>query len=196
MLNQSQLRETLITVLDHSMPACAQIEYRLVGTGAALLQGVPLPTGDVDILVKERESVDAFGSALASFKCLFAPAWIPHGRQYYAEYEVNGVRVGFSTVEVETESDGIECLGRGPWEHYVLVSCGLYTIPAVALELRLVSELTRNRPDRYTPLIQHMQASGCDTELVRRGMEAHGLPQTLQEKVLSQLGGALVNLGN
>jgi hypothetical protein len=119
MLSRHQLEETLITVLDHSMPACAQIEYRLVGTGAALLQDVPLPTGDVDILVKERASVDAFGSTLASFRCLVSPVWMPEARQYYAEYEVNGVGVGFSTVEVETESDGIECLGRGPWEHYV-----------------------------------------------------------------------------
>jgi hypothetical protein len=192
MLSQRQLRETLVIVLDHSMPACAQIEYRLVGTGAALLQDVLLPTGDIDILVKERESVDAFGSALASFKCLFSPAWMPEDRQYYADYEVNGVGVGISTVEVETESDGLECAGRGPWEHYVLVSCGPYTIPAVALELRLVSELTRNRPDRYTPLIQHMQVNGCDIELVRRGMEARSLSQTLQEKVLGQLQGAFV----
>jgi hypothetical protein len=192
MLSQQQLRETLVTVLDHSMPACAQIEYRLVGTGAALLQDVPLPTGDIDILVKERESVDAFGSALASFKCLFSPAWMPEARQYYADYEVNGVGVGISTVEVETESDGLECVWRGPWEHYVLVSCGPYTIPAVALELRLVSELLRDRPDRYTPLIQHMRVNGCDIECVCRGMEARGLPHALQEKVLGQLKGASV----
>jgi hypothetical protein len=192
MLSQQQLRETLVTVLDHSMPACAQIEYRLVGTGSALLQGVPLPTGDIDILVKERESVDAFGAALASFPCLFSPAWMPEARQYYADYKVNGVGVGISTVEVETESDGLECVGRGPWEHYVLVSCGPYTIPAVALELRLVSELLRDRPDRYTPLIQHMRVNGCDIELVRRGMEARGLPQALQEKVLGQLKGEFI----
>jgi hypothetical protein len=193
MLNPRQLRDTLVIVLDHAMPACAQVEYRVVGTGAALLQGVSLPTGDVDILVKERASVDTFGSALASFKCLFSPAWIPHGRQYYAEYEVNGVGVDISTVEGETDSDGIECLGRGPWEHYVLVSCGPYAIPAVALELRLVSELSRNRPDRYAPLIQHMQVNGCDIELVRRGMEARSLSQTLQENVLGQLKGASVD---
>jgi hypothetical protein len=190
MLSPQQFRDTLVTVLDHSMPACAQIEYRLVGTGAALLQGVLLPTGDIDILVKERQSVDAFGSALASFKCRFSPAWMPEARQYYADCEVNGVGVGISTVEVETESDGLECVGRGPWEHYVLVSCGPYTIPAVALELRLVSELLRDRLDRYTPLIQHMRVNGCDIELVRRGMEARGLPQALQEKVLGQLKGA------
>jgi hypothetical protein len=187
MLSQRQLRETLVVVLDHSMPACAHIDYRLVGTGAALLQDVPLPTGDIDILVKERESVDVFNSALASFKCLFSPAWVPEARQYYAEYEVKGVGVGISTVEVETESDGLECVGRGPWEHYVLLSCGPYTIPAVALELRLVSELTRDRPDRYMPLIGHMQVNGCDIELVRRGMDARGISQAFQEKVLSQL---------
>lgn len=187
MISQKQLRETLITILDHSMPACDQIEYRLVGTGAALLQDVPLPTGDVDILVKERESVDVFATTLTSFKCLSSPGWMPEAKQYYAQYDVNGVAVGTSTVEIETESDGLECVGQGPWKHYVLVSCGPYTIPAVSLELRLVSELTRNRPDRYTPLIQHMQINGCDTELVRRGMEAPRLSQTLQEKVLSQL---------
>ena len=192
MLGQQQLRETLVTVLDHSLPACAQIEYRLVGTGAALLQDVPLPTGDIDILVRERESVDAFGSALASFKCRFSPAWMPEARQYYADYEVNGVGVGISTVEAETESDGLECVGRGPWEHYALVSCGPYTIPAVALELRLVSELLRDRPDRYTPLIQHMRVHGCDIELVRRGMGGRSLSQTLQEKVLGQLKGASI----
>jgi hypothetical protein len=77
MLTHHQLRETLIVVLDHWLPACAQKEYRLVGTAVALLQDVPVPTGDVDLLLKERESVDAFGLALASFECRFLPAWIP-----------------------------------------------------------------------------------------------------------------------
>ena len=55
LLDQARLRETLTMVLDHTMPTCAQIEYRLVGTGAALLHAVQLPAGDIDILVKERE---------------------------------------------------------------------------------------------------------------------------------------------
>lgn len=56
-LNQSHLRNTLIIVLDQIMPAFAQVEYRLVGTGAALLHGAPLPARDIDLLVKEREAV-------------------------------------------------------------------------------------------------------------------------------------------
>jgi hypothetical protein len=190
MLSLQQLRDTLVIVLDHAMPACADVEYRLVGTSAALLQGVSLPAGDIDLLVKERANVDAFGAALASYQCLFAPAWMPHSGQYYAEYDVNRVGVQISTVEAETASDAIECLGSGPWEHYVLVPCGPYTIPAVGLELRLISELARNRPDRSMPLIQHMRVHGCDIELVRRGMAAHSLPQALQEHVLDQLKGA------
>jgi hypothetical protein len=187
MLSQQTLRETLVTVFDHCLPACARVEYRLVGTGAAALQGVELPTGDVDILVKERQGVDAFGSCLADFTCLVPPAWMPGANQYYAEYEVNGVGVGISTVEFETESDALECVGSGPWEHYALVPCGQYSIPAVALELRLVSELVRNRPDRSAPLIEHMRANGCDLAVIRRGMEARSLPQDVQRSVLDRL---------
>jgi len=189
LLDQARLRETLTTVLDHTMPTYAQIEYRLVGTGAALLHGVQLPAGDIDILVREREDVDAFGSALSSFKCLFPPAWLPEARQYYANYEVNGVAVGISTVEVETDSDELETIGRGPWEHFSLIPCGPYAVPTVALELRLVTELARQRPDRYTPIIQFMQVNGCDIELIPRGLEIARLPQALREDVLNQLQG-------
>ncbi|MBN1285069.1 MAG: hypothetical protein JXB47_06710 [Anaerolineae bacterium] len=187
LLDQARLQETLITVLDHAMPACAQVEYRLVGTGAALLHGVQLPAGDVDILVKDREGVNAFGAALSSFECLEPPAWLPETRQYYANYNVDGVEVGISTVELETEVDAIETFGRGPWEHFTVLQCGQYAVPAVALELRLITELVRNRPDRYTPIIDHMQAQGCDIELIRRGMDAAGLPHARQEDVLNRL---------
>ena len=100
--------------LDHTMPTCGQIDYRLVGTGAALLHGVSLPAADIDILVRERQNVDAFGTALAAFRCLEAPAWLAQTQQYYGNYEVNGVEVGISTVEVASEADTIETFGRGP----------------------------------------------------------------------------------
>jgi hypothetical protein len=189
LLDQARLREMLTMVLDHAMPACAQIPYRLVGTGAALLHGVQLPTGDIDILVKERKDVDAFGSTLSCFKCLFPPTWLPEARQYYANYEVNGIEVEISTVEVETDSDVLETIGRGPWEHFSLIPCGPYAVPTVALELRLITELARQRPDRYTPIIQFMQVNGCDIELIRRGMEITRLPQASREDVLNQLQG-------
>ena len=187
LLDQARLCETLIRFLDCAMPTCAAIDYRLVGTGAALLHGVLLPTGDVDILVKERRDVDAFGAALSSFKCLGAPTWLSQAYQYYAHYELGGVKVEFSTVEIASEADTVETFGRGPWEHYTLLPCGRYHVPTVALELRLVTELVRNRPDRYQPLIRFMQARGCDLAFVRRSMGAAGLPQVLQDDVLGKL---------
>lgn len=120
LLNPSRLEATLIEAFGHAMPTCAHIEYRLVGTGAALLHGVPLPAGDIDLLVKERQSVDAFSSALSFFKCLTPPAYLADARQYFAEYEINNIAIGISTVEWQTESDGIECFGRGPWAHFIL----------------------------------------------------------------------------
>jgi hypothetical protein len=190
LLDRSRLQATLITVLDHVMPVYPDIDYRLVGTGAALLHGVDLPAGDVDILVRERSAVDAFDAALAPYACLEPPAWLSHSHQYYANYAVNGVEVGISTVEIETGSDIIETYGPGPWErHYVLLPCGPYTVPTVALELRLITELYRDRPERYRPLIQYIRARGCDLDLVRRGLAAPRLPQAVQERVLGQLQG-------
>jgi hypothetical protein len=188
LLDRSLLQKTLITVLDLALPVVPDIQYRLVGTGAALLHGVQLPAGDVDLLVKERSDVDAFGAALASFECFDPPAWLQDNHQYYANYLVNRVEVGISTVELETDSDVIETYGPGPWErHYVLLPCGPYLVPTVALELRLITELYRDRPERYEPIIQHLRVHGCDLDLVRRGLASGWLSQALQQNVLNQL---------
>jgi hypothetical protein len=159
-----------------------------VGTGAAVQHGVDLPVGDIDLTFLERADVDAFGAALAPFECLEAPAWLPQARQYYANYLVKGVEVGLSTVEVDTEADYIETYGPGLWEaHYRALPCGPYQVPTVDLELRLITELHRDRPDRYTPLIHYLRQHGCDLDLVRRGLEGGQLAQETVERVLRQL---------
>jgi len=189
-IDQVRLEETLIMVLDHIMPACPHLDYRLVGTGAALLHGVSLPAADIDILVRERHGVDAFGHALSPFKCLEAPTWLVETQQYYGNYEVNGVEVGISTVELASDADTIETFGRGPWEHFTLLPCGPYTVPTVVIELRLITELYRDRPDRYEPLIEFMRVNGCDLDFIRRGIAATGLPQAMQDGILNKLQGA------
>ncbi len=186
-LSLERLRETLIAFLDATMPTCAHVVYRVVGTGAALLHGVPLPAADIDILVKERADVDALDATLSAYPCLVPPVWLPDSRQYYAGYDVQGVEVELSTVEIDSDADTIETFGRGPWEHYVLIPCGRYSVPTVALELRLITELYRNRPDRYRPLIEFMQTQGCDLDFVQQGISAAGLPEALRDDVLSQL---------
>ena len=186
-LDQAQLRETLIAFLDYTTPTCGQLDYRLVGTAATLLHGVTLPTADIDILVKDRSSVEAFGAALSAFECLFAPAWLEETQQYYGNYEMYGIEVGISTVEVASDADTIETFGRGPWEHFKRLPCGHYSVPTVALELRLITELYRDRPDRYKPIIQYLRGTGCDIDLIQRGLQAAWLPENVQESVLDQL---------
>jgi hypothetical protein len=57
----------------------------------------------------------------------------------------------------------------------------------VNLELRLITELYRDRPDRYTPLIAHLREHGCDLDLVRRGLSGERLSPELVANVLRQL---------
>jgi len=189
-LDRARFCPALTAFLDQTMPACAQVNYRLVGTGAALLHGVSLPVADMDILVKERSDVDALGAALAPFPCLEPPTLLPHGMQYYANYQIAGVEVGISTVELASDVDTSETVGRGPWEHYLLLPCGHHSVPTVALELRLITELYRHRPDRSQPIIQHLQTHGCDLDFILRGVAAAGLPSALQDDLRRQLGAA------
>jgi hypothetical protein len=113
------------------------------------------------------------------------PTYLEDMRQYYAEFKINGVEVGISTVEIETDVDWIETYGSGPWTHYELLPCGSYMVPTVKLELRLITELYRNRPERYEPLIEFMRKKGYDKSLLRRGIK--GLTEDLQNIVLSRL---------
>ncbi|MEU4233906.1 hypothetical protein AB0F17_57350 [Nonomuraea sp. NPDC026600] len=161
--------------------------YRVGGTSAALLQGVHLPVGDVDVLVARREDVDTVAAALSSFPCLYAASWFPESSQYFARYEVNGVQLEISTVEHETDSDEMECIGRGPWQHYVLITCGSHRVPVVRLELRLATELLRDRSDRYEPLLDHMATQGFDADLLDRAMAARGLSVERQRLVHDRL---------
>lgn len=145
-------------------------EFRLVGTAAARAQGVALPVGDVDLLMAGRDDVDRFAAALGGH-----PVWLAEAGQYYATAVVDGVTVEASTVETPDDTATHECAGRGPWEHHVPVPLGRHVVPAVRLELRLVSELVRNRPDRALPILDHLRAHGADWELVRRAVHDRGV---------------------
>jgi hypothetical protein len=186
LLDKKLVEETLKTVLDRVKPEARDVEYRFLGTGAALLHGVALPAGDIDILVKERRGVNVFSIALACFDCLIAPTFLEDMRQYYTEFRVNGVEVGISTVEIETDVDWIETYGSGPWTHYVFLPCGPRLVPTVKLELRLITELYRNRPERYELIIEFLEKKWFDESLLKRGIK--GLPEDLQSKVSGRLG--------
>ena len=184
------MQRILTAVLDRALAAAPEAEYRLVGTASSVLRGISIPAGDVDLLLRQRGDVDRFGAAVMKIPgatCLSAPAPLDRPRQYFARYLVDGVTVEVSTVEVETESDAMECFGSGPWTHFDLVPCGHHRVPAVATELRLITELTRDRPERSGPLLSYLHERGCDVALIERGMAARRTPEARQAEVLGQL---------
>lgn len=186
-LDRPTLCRTLTTMLDCMTPEAASVDYRLIGTAASVLHGVCLPAHDVDILMRHRRDVDTFGAMLSRFRCLQAPVWMPDSRQYFARYDVDAVEVELSTVELEIDADVYEAVGTGPWRYCSTLRCGRHEVPTIALELRLITELRRNRADRYQPLIDYLAEHGCNFDLMRRGLETSGVADSLRKEVWARL---------
>jgi hypothetical protein len=184
--DRTELRRVLSLVLDLLNPDASGLEYRLVGTGAALAQGVQLPTGDIDILVTRRDEVDTFAAALSGFPCLEPPASLPRPGSTSPTSTSMGSTWAPAPSRCRRTPRRLSASG-GPWQHYLRVDLGKHTVPAVALELRLVSELIRNRPDRYIPLIEYMRSHGADLQLVQKSMNDRGVDPMLQQQTLDQL---------
>lgn len=182
-----RLLDVLKKVLDASEALLSPDRYRLLGTTASILHGAKTPSKGVDFLMRDRESVDAFHLALAQFKIDSPPTYLPEDKQYWASYFVDGVHIGVTTTEWESHGDHIEPSGDGPWTYYTSIPWGQHNVPTVNLELRLVSELFRNRADRYEPLIQFMSTKQVDVDLLRRGMAERQIPEEWQVEVIGQL---------
>ncbi|MFT4279182.1 MAG: hypothetical protein QM576_22790 [Rhodopseudomonas sp.] len=188
MLSAELLRRTLATVLGLAK-AQGGFDYRLIGTAADLLRGIPIEPGDVDFLMRARADVDTFARALAPYRCLSPPTWMPCCVQYYAAFEVDGVQVDASTVESSSQSPFIEAFGSGPWTHFSEIAVADTRIPVVAPELRLATELCRDRKDQTAIITRWMRDHGCDAPLLRNAMEARGIDKATQSSVLAAIAG-------
>ena len=67
---------------------------RVVGTASSALRGIVLPVGDVDILARDRATVDELVIAFASPSA--AVIEMPFGHQYLADLVIGGVPVQVS----------------------------------------------------------------------------------------------------
>jgi hypothetical protein len=112
---------------------------------------------------------------------------MPDARQYFARVVAVGVAIELSTVEIAADADTMECFGIGPWLHYDLVSCAGHDVPAVATELRLITEVTRGREDRYRPIIEYLGRNACNAELVRRGLANAGVTPDVVDRILAEI---------
>jgi hypothetical protein len=205
----THLRGVLAAVLDRVEPRTHGIEYRLVGPAAEVLRGAPIPEYSLDLLLRERRGVDVFAAALASMpgvRCRLPPHESEGRAEYFARYMFLGaafeatevvadaVTIDLGCVERESDTDTDGFVGRGPWTHYSLVRCGAHAVPAVALELRLLSGLDlhrANRPNHFDLTLEYLGRRGCEVDLVRRGLADRGdVPEELRREILDRLGGA------
>jgi len=118
--------------------------------------------------------VDAFATALGGYPCLTPPTLLHGGIQYFAAVEVDGIRVEASTVEIEAQAETLEVTGIGPWKHQSLIRIGESMAPTIALELRLASELSRDRQDRYLSIVKYFASHG-ETSLLNAVLQEQGL---------------------
>ncbi len=184
MVKRDQVVGALTPVLDDVVRLSERI--RLVGTASSALRGIDLPVADVDILARDRDTVDELVTASGS-----PPATViatPFGQQYLADHHLAGVPVQFSTVESDVSGRRrlAECVGETPWRYFSLVTVAGRPLPCVASELRVASDLMRGREDRWRPIAAHLVATGFDVELLRQAVL--GFPPPLLDELQRALG--------
>jgi hypothetical protein len=137
--------------------------------------------GAHDAAYGARRRGQAFSASSSEGRCLSLPAWVenPEFGQYFASFELSGIRVEFSTVESNaTGSEFGECSGDAPWEHFDFLELEGHRVAVVASELRLLSEIMRFRPDRWEPIAAHLSRHGYDEGLLAAAIQR--LPPDLQ----------------
>lgn len=172
-------RDEVVVAIRPLLPVLERLtkKVRIVGTASSILRGIDLPVGDVDILAKERPIVDELAAAAveAGGIRLSAPTWMenPGFGQYFAEYDLLGIRFSFSTAELlsEESAEVEECTGDSPWNHFDLIELEGHKIPVVASELRLLTEIARSRPERWRPIGARLQRDGYNEALFAAALE-------------------------
>jgi hypothetical protein len=183
-LSRGQLDGALASILMW-VPAA---DVRLVGTASSAMRGIDLRANDVDILFRDRSGVDSwFGALSAHLDVGSPPGWIADSQQYFARMHDGEVTIELSTVEIETDADTMECFGEGPWRHFDLVPCGAGNVPAVATELRLITEVSRGRTDHCRAIIDYLRDVGCDVALVQRGLVQAEVAQDATLQIIAEL---------
>lgn len=172
-LSGEEIRAALRTVLGR-VGEC-EGDWRLVGTASSVVRGVAIEAADIDVLFRERSTLDRWFECLGDTAAVDTePTWLRESAQYFARVRVGPAIVELSTVEIDADGDTMECFGSGPWQHFDTVAVDGHEVFLVANELRLITEIARQRPPRYQPLLEHIAANGCDIDLVTRGLRAVG----------------------
>jgi len=183
-LSRQQVRDTFQVL----MPALGSFlgDVRVVGTASSALRGIDLTVGDIDVLARNRSTVDAIAAAWTAdgWASVGAPELLTGDGldQYFASFDVLGAKIEISTVEGACQpGDLAECVGAAPWIHFDTVMVDDQAIAVVASELRLKSEIIRGRRERWEPISAHMSETGFNQRLLSAVVNT--LPPGLQRLV-------------
>ena len=182
-----QFSDILRDVLDCISTVISAEQYLLCGTAAGLFQGVFQPVRDINLLAKTRTQVDDFSHALRIYPQVEKPIYTESEKLYRATHLIRGVEVSMTALDTSQEDSENMVTSLSPWDYYTEVKIDSHTIRTEALELRLASEIARERPRHYLPLIKHLQKHGADVDLAQRAMAAKAIANDTMRKVISQI---------
>lgn len=178
----------------------SRMNWVLVGSVGSVLQGCDMTPGDIDIYVKDKESVGQFAELLQSFALdkkhgeKHVENWLSSieeptftqsfpsgftwtkGRWKIEGVDVEVVNISNSAGIPDSQTgDGIWEGGKYIWDLYKNVSFGTYTIRTVPLEIQLESNYRRQRQERIDAIIKAMQSYGYNEELLKKALSSKHL---------------------
>ncbi|MEH7436951.1 hypothetical protein V7182_05600 [Neobacillus drentensis] len=193
----SNWEKALTTICEIIFQKERSLEWILVGSVGSVLQGCEITPGDIDIYVKDQESVGQFADMLQSYS-LPSKVGDKHDENWLSSVEEPTFTQTFPTgftwtkgrwkiegVDVEVVNisnsagipdsqtgDGIWEGGEYIWDLYKNVSFGPYTIRTVPLEIQLESNYRRQRQERIDAIIKAMQTYGYNEELLKKALSS------------------------
>ncbi|WP_413303514.1 hypothetical protein AA0X95_26245 [Bacillus sp. 1P10SD] len=198
----SNWEKALSTICEIFFQKERSIEWILVGSVGSVLQGCEITPGDIDIYVKDQESVRQFAEMLQSYSLrskvgdrydenrlssVEEPTFTQtfpsgftwtKGRWKIEGVDVEVVNISNSAGIPDSQSgDGIWEGGKYIWDLYKNVSFGPYTIRTVPLEIQLESNYRRQRQERIDAINKAMQTYGYNEELLKKALSSKRLLQ-------------------
>lgn len=188
-------------------------DWAIIGSVATYLQGCNISPKDLDILVKDPESVGIFASFLETF-------FLQEDSKLSSFLDEDSEKIWFSTeekpvdistdewnfewvfarlliheVEVEvahiTAPEGHSMLSSGIWEagpkiwaHIKQVPYEQYLLPVVPLEIQLGTNLSRGLDERINKIITLFQKDGYNQKLLKQALNSEQYT-VIQKKLTS-----------
>lgn len=182
--NWQQVLKTLLEAV--AGPESRQIQWLVIGSVAAALQGVSVSPRDLDLLFRHRDGLAWLTQSMAPFTPADTPAdsWVStvsepirtetfagYFRWHKAIWTISGMTVDATAIENLGMPDGLN--GPGAWEggEHVWacareVAFAGYAVPVSLLEIQLEAQYRRGLTERIEAILDALHVQGPDIQLL------------------------------